>query len=131
MNKWIRFFKTWNETIWFLLALALFIILPVFFWWANPGIGRQHIGILQAAVISFLFFQFAALVAWFTFRFNFPRLYEYFSEHMENDLVQTKENKAEHENIKYRVRSTLTIYIIYLASMIVVEIAVLFMHLTW
>lgn len=123
-----RFFKTWNETIGFLISFFLFLFSPVFVRLFDPYAGSFDFGVVQVAIISLLLFQWSGIAAWFTFRFNFPKLFEWFDRDMETmlnanigDIIFTREMK--------KAYLCFTIYFLYFIFMVAINFAFISMSI--
>lgn len=123
-----RFFKTWNETLGFFISFFLFLFSPVFIRLFDPYAGSFDFGVVQVAIVSLLIFQWSGIAAWFTFRFNFPKLFEYFDKHMEtllnaniSDILFAREMK--------KAWLCLTIYFIYFIFMVAINFAFISMSI--
>lgn len=125
-----RFFKTWNETIGFFISFVLFILSPLFIRMFDPYAGTFDFGVVQTAIISLLLFQWSGIAAWFTFRFNFPTLHQWFDDVMESDITD-KATDIVHLRTMRNAWFAMTIYFGYFILMVAINFAFISMDVTW
>ncbi len=126
-TKLMKFIKTWNEGIGFILSLAIFIVSPYLLRWWDPASGSFDTGVIQVAIVALMLFQFCGIVAWFTFRLNFPKMHRWFDDVMEEDLL----TGCKYEPTRYRTMVSLAIYFFYFLVMTSIVIGFIAMDVTY
>jgi hypothetical protein len=125
-----KFFKTWNETIGFFISFFLFLVSPFILRLFDPLAGSFDLGVLQVAIVSMLLFQWSGVVAWFTFRFNFPTLHRWMDDTMEDELTTPKPiNEA--KAVQGSAWFAIGIYFGYFMLMVLINCAFISMDVTW
>ena len=125
-----KFLRHYNELIGLILTTALFIISPVILRLADPTAGSFDIGLIQVGIVAMLIFQVSAIVAWFTFRWNFPGLYDFFDNRMEEALAGTAGDERLPEGLRFKVKVALAIYLTYFLIMAAISYAVISMNIS-
>jgi hypothetical protein len=98
MNKqqivtWFNWFwKNWNESIMFLLGLALFFLWPVIYRTLDATAGSFDAGMLHTIPTAFLITQFILFSSWLTYKLSFPRLHKWFDDKLESYTVDVQVN---------------------------------------
>ena len=126
-----KFIKTWNESIGLIISLIVFFVSPILIRALDPGAGAFDSGVLQVAIVSLVLFQFSGIVAWFTFRWNFPRLYRWFDDVMEDDLSVNGGTMFDREPVVFRTKVVLSIYFLYFILMVLTSMAFIAMDVTY
>jgi hypothetical protein len=126
----LKFFKTWNETIGFILSFFLFLFSPLFIRLFDSQAGSFDFGTIQVVIISTMIFQWSGVVAWFTFRFNFPSLHKYLDDQMEDEIIEPKAYEQKKACLG-TAWFALTVYMFYFALMVLINAAFISMDVTW
>lgn len=125
-----KFFKTWNETIGFFISFFLFLVSPGLIRLFDPYAGSFDFGVVQVAIVSVLLFQWSGIVAWFTFRFNFPTLHRWMDDVMEDELVNIKTPETSLQN-RGSAMIALAIYFAYFILMCLLNFAFISMDIAY
>ncbi|MDO1449560.1 hypothetical protein Q0590_25005 [Rhodocytophaga aerolata] len=91
MSKFNRLLKLFNEWIGLPIALVLYFIGPSFIRLIDPEAGSFDSGQLNIIFFGVIKVLVASSVAWLGYRLNFPKLYGYFIETMENDFLKSND----------------------------------------
>lgn len=87
MQQLKKLWKNWNESVMFLIGIAVFLISPTIYRLADPTAGAFDLGILQVAIIGFFLVNFILFAAWLNYRLTFPLLHQWFDNDMEGSVM--------------------------------------------
>lgn len=88
MRKHLNYFwKNWNESVMFILSIALFFIWPIAYKMLDATAGQFDAGLLHVVPTGFLIVNFILFSAWLNFRMTFPTLHKFFDNQFEGSVL--------------------------------------------
>lgn len=129
LGRLLRGLAEWNELLSIPIGFALFALAPSLFRWVDPTAAAYDVGTLHAVLFAVAAFCVLKGAAWLTLRLDFPGVYRWLDDRMEDELLPSKEElnegcKANRTSWR-RARLLLALFALYLLPLVALTLAML------
>lgn len=112
-----RFLKEYNEWLSIPIALMLFFVVPTIYRYFDHTASAFDPGYLHSIILGFIIVNFASGIAWLMLRLNFPTLYHFWDNDMEDSTIKSTNSEA--------VKVSMKLYLIFFIAFVVIVLGII------